>query len=204
MINSSCFFNIDVWTKLLRNYSGSLLIHFNQIMRFGAQIDYLKFNVLIIFKNLFSVDEVSKTIIIKIQKDVKMQRIEKITFIHFFISSFLGLMLKSNEKWWRIHYLSHSKESSINDGISLKIKKLKYVKFQEILNFIFIVEFDCLIMKKNIKNVNDCWDLNEIISFTKKKCYFSIWWQFRFFSIFSAKGYIESWRHDYIKSYVII
>ena len=122
-------------------------------MRFEAQIDYLRFNVLIIFKNLSSTNETSRTIIIKIQKNIKMQRIEKIIFIHFFISSPLGLMPKSNEKWQRIHHLSHPKGSSVNDEISLKIKKLKYVKFQKILNFILIVEFDCLIMKKNIKNV---------------------------------------------------
>lgn len=59
---------------------------------------------------------------------------------------------KYNKNLQHIYYLSYSKDCSVNNYILNREKKLKYIKFQKVLNLILKTERYCIIMKKNIKD----------------------------------------------------
>ena len=69
-----------------------------------------------------------------------------------FISSPLGLILKHDGNFWRIHYLSYPIGRLVYNLISDGVGKLRYSKFQQILSLILITDHNSIIIKKNIKN----------------------------------------------------
>jgi hypothetical protein len=104
------------------------------ILRFEAQLSYQESSdVLILSQNLTSIENDLDVIEKQLNSDLKMKRVIKIQANSFLISSSLDLVLKSNDKWRRIHHLSHSNTYSVNDNIFSKIVELNYTKFQNIL-----------------------------------------------------------------------
>ena len=72
-------------------------------------------------------------------------------FIYLFISFLLGLVLKHNEGFRRIHYLSHPIKYSINDYIKEKYEILIYTTLADIIEIIVRAGRGFLIIKKDVK-----------------------------------------------------
>lgn len=61
-------------------------------------------------------------------------------------------MPKYNKKFSCIHHLSYLKGRSGNDHILDKEGKLRYIKFQKVLNLVLKARRYCIIIKKDIKD----------------------------------------------------
>ena len=72
-------------------------------------------------------------------------------FIYLFISFLLGLVLKYNERFRRIHYFSHPVKHSINDYIKEEYETLIYITFVDIIEMIIRIGRGSLIIKKDVK-----------------------------------------------------
>ena len=72
-------------------------------------------------------------------------------FIYLFISSLLGLVLKYNEGFYRIHHLSHPIKYSINNYIKKEYGILTYTTLADIIEIIVRIGRESLIMKKDVK-----------------------------------------------------
>jgi hypothetical protein len=140
-----------------------------RIMKYDSLVSYDDSDVFILSKNLKSADNID-IIVNHLKNDLSLNWVFSIhELITFFISSSLDLISKQNEKFRRIHYLSHSSERSVNDKISYT-EDLKYCTFQKILDMIIKEERHCIIIKRDILNVFRNVSLNSQIQ-----------WQFEFF-----------------------
>ena len=72
-------------------------------------------------------------------------------FIFLFISSLLGLVLKHNEGFRRIHYLSHPTKHSMNNYIKKEYGTLTYITLADITEMIVRAGRGFLIIKKDVK-----------------------------------------------------
>jgi hypothetical protein len=88
------------------------------IIQCGAKIGYTGPPQLILSENLTFVNEAPDIITNDVNSQVERGRIAQVNDVpEFFISFSLGLVPKPNGGWRRIHHLSHSKRSSVNDHI---------------------------------------------------------------------------------------
>ena len=74
-------------------------------------------------------------------------------FIYLFISFLLGFVLKYNEDFRRIYYLSYPAKHSVNNYIKEKYGILIYITFVDITEIIVRAGRKFLIIKKNVKKV---------------------------------------------------
>ena len=72
-------------------------------------------------------------------------------FIYLFISFLLGLVLKHNGGFRRIHYLSYSVKYSVNNYIKKEYEILIYITLADIIKMIVWTGRGFLIIKKNVK-----------------------------------------------------
>ena len=69
-----------------------------------------------------------------------------------FISSPLGLVLKHDGGWRRIHHLSFSGRRSVNDNIPKDYSAIKYITIDTIFQLVVDAGKECLIIKRDIKD----------------------------------------------------
>lgn len=86
------------------------------------------------------ISTLEKLIIIKkkLIKNLAIDRVIKVTkSILLFISSLLGLISKHNKNWQKVYYLSHLQDNLINNYISNRVKKLRYILFKKFSNLLY-------------------------------------------------------------------
>ena len=139
-----------------------LLEHFDQhfvskllgIIKRGVNVEYIGNKKFLIFINHRSVNEVFDILTTDFNKQRTAQRMSKMSFSLFshYICSSLGLVLKHDDEWRRIHDLSYLKNNSVNENIIEGAEILKYVTFDEIIAVFIFQERDVVMLKEDFVN----------------------------------------------------
>ena len=87
----------------------------------------------------------------QIESDLLKRRIKYVISIYLFISFLLGLVLKYNEGFRRIHYFSHPIKHSVNNYIKKEYEILIYITLVDIIEIIVRAGREFLIIKKDVK-----------------------------------------------------
>lgn len=103
-------------------------------------------------KNLVSALLDPQIITEKLKDDLSSGHVIPATQGYSFISSPLGLVPKPNDGLRRIHHLSHSRGSSVNDFIPKKASNLRYTSLKKVTEMILRAGRHCVIIKKDIKD----------------------------------------------------
>ena len=129
-------FKIKMSLKI-ENWRLYLLKHFDQhfvsklldIIKRNANVEYIEAKKFHIFENHRSINEIFDILIANFNKQFIVRRINKMFFSFFkhHICSLLNLIFKHDDKWRRIHDLSHFRDNSINENIIENVEILKYV-----------------------------------------------------------------------------
>ena len=140
-------------TKLLKNKSSSLRIYLAMIFGFKTKISYKEFCAMLIpFDNLVSTIYNLSITDKKLEEDLYLCQIFHILIPSiYFISSYIGLVLKQNIGCKQIYHLFYSKGESINNYISDGVVEIRYTRFQKVLNLTLNVGKSSIIVKKNMK-----------------------------------------------------
>ncbi len=69
-----------------------------------------------------------------------------------FICSLLGLLLKHDEGWRRIHHLSYPRGVSVNNYIPDGIGEMRYKRFQEVVQLVINAGSHCVIINRVVKD----------------------------------------------------
>ena len=120
---STCQFSFTFQNPRLVYTSSPQLVF---ILRFGASLGYEGPLLTITSPNLSSALLDPAVIRQKLDQDIFSGRVISATQLSPFISSPLGLVLKQNGDLRRIHHLSYSRGSSVNDFILKEAVNLKY------------------------------------------------------------------------------
>ncbi len=124
------------------------------ILRFEVEIGYKDpCDVLKLSKNLASAMEDPSIIDNKLEEDICLRKVVSVPVPSPpFISSPLGLVLKHDGDFRRIHHLSHPKGRSVNDHIPDGAGELRYTRFQEVLDLILATGRHSIVIKRDIKD----------------------------------------------------
>ena len=125
------------------------------ILRFGAELGYEDPpNAFILSDNLASALQDPAIIEKKLPEDLASSRVSEVQQPHSpFICSPLGLVLKHDGGWRRIHHLSHTCGELVNDYILDGAGKMRYTRFQEVLQLVTNAGLQCIILKRDVKDV---------------------------------------------------
>lgn len=137
---------------LLHPYKGPLPSQLVFILRFGASIGYEGPQSTIISHNLSSALLDPAGIDQKLTQDLLSGRVIPATQLSPYISSPVGLVLKQNGDFRRIHHLSFPRGRSVNDFIPKKAVSLKYATLANVLVRIRRAGRGAVIIKKDIKD----------------------------------------------------
>ena len=144
----------SVWVDLLLKYLGVLRIHLPMILRFGAELGYEgPLDAFILLNNLASALKDPPIIDKKLTKDLALGQVvevEKPTPL--FTSSHLSLVPKHNRGWRKILHFLHLRGELVNDHIPDGEKKLRYMRFHEVLELVIQARRDSIILKRNMKD----------------------------------------------------
>ena len=158
LTNSPSTLKPTAWADFLLQYPkpDGLKIHLPMILRFGAELGYkgpsdafiLSDNLTSALKDLVIIDK-------KLQEDLASGRVIQLQGPPTppYICSPLGLIPKHDGGWRRIHHLSHPRGESVNDHIPDGAGKLRYTRFQEVLQLVTRAGRHCIILKRDIKDV---------------------------------------------------
>ena len=144
----------SAWADLLLKYPGALRIHLPMILRFGAKLGYNgALDAFILSDNLATALKEPPIIDKKLTEDLTLGRVAEVEkSTPPFICSPLGLMLKHDGSWGRIHHLSHSRGESVNDHNPDGVGELRYTRFQEVLELVIQAGQDSNILKRDMKD----------------------------------------------------
>ena len=145
-------FKLHAWATLLHSYKGALPSQLTFILRFGASIGYEGPHSTIFSSNLSSALLDPAAIDKKLEQDLLAGRVVPATQTSFFISSPLGLVLKPNGEFRRIHHLLYPQGLSVNNFISKDTVNLKYATLANVLARIRRAGRGAIIIKKDIKD----------------------------------------------------
>lgn len=140
----------------MSQYSGELRIHLLMILHFEVKLGYKgPSNAFILSDNLALALKNPAIIEKKLQKDLASSRVTQPQGAPTppYICSSLGLVLKYNGSWQKIHHLFHPRRESINNYISDGAGKLRYTCFQEVLQLVTRAGRHCIILKRDMKDV---------------------------------------------------
>jgi ribonuclease HI len=140
------------WNLLLNQYPGNLGLNITNILHFGAQLGYNGPPLHHLSRNLSSATTHQEVVDAMLIEDIKQKRVILCGSEPSLVSSPLGLVVKSDGTFRRIHHLSYPPGKSVNDGIPESYGYLKYDTFQDILNLVIKAGRHCVITKRDIKN----------------------------------------------------
>lgn len=153
LTNSPSPLKPTVWATLLSEYPGGLGIYLSMTLCFRAKLGYGgSSNPFILSDNLASALEDPAIIAKKLKDDLASCRVKEVQPNPPFIYSPLGLVLKHDGDWRKIHHFSYPPGKLIHDYIPDGADKLRYTRFQEILKLVILAGRNSVILKKNIKN----------------------------------------------------
>ena len=154
LTNSPSPLRASAWADLLVKYPGVLKIHLSMILRFGAELGYESpLNTFILLDNLASALRDPLIIDKKLTEDPALGQVVKVGKpILSFICLPLGLLPKHDGGWRKIYHPSHPWGESVNDHIPDGAEKLRYTRFQEVLELIIQAERDSIILKRDVKD----------------------------------------------------
>ena len=152
LTHSPSLFNPRAWSILLRHYERTLPFQLLLILRFGVMIGYQRPESTLTSQNLRSAFLDAAIIDRKLDEDLKSGRVAPATQSSPFVSSPVGLVLKSNGGLRRIHHLSYPRGQSVNDFIPKEACKLKYATLENIFTWVRRAGRGAVIIKKDIKD----------------------------------------------------
>lgn len=124
------------------------------IFHFGAQFDYKGPKTFILSKNLASVLVDIEIIDKKLAEDLRIERVEEVAKpISPFSSSLPGLMPKHDRGWREIHHLSYPVSRLVNNHIPNSEGKMRYTRFQDLLQMVLRAGRNYVILKRDMKDV---------------------------------------------------
>lgn len=121
---------------------------------FGSLISYQGLDSFISYKNISFVLIQPNVIGKNITLDLFLGRIIEIDLLISYSSSYLlGLVLKYDRGFWKIHHLFYLPNSSVNNFIASKVSTLSYSLLQNVFTQIVIAERYTVLIKQNIKDM---------------------------------------------------
>lgn len=157
LTNSPSPLKSSAWANLLLQYlkPGGLRIHFPMILCFGIELGYkgpsdaftLSDNLTLALKDPAIIEK-------KLQEDLVSGCVTQLeeSPTPSYICSPLGLVIKHDSGWQKIHHLSHPCEESVNDQIPDGIGKLRYTRFQEVLQLVIRAGRHCIILERDVND----------------------------------------------------
>lgn len=142
----------EAWCYALRYYPGDLPTVLSNILIFGAQLGHPGFDVCQVFENLKTANEDPSIIQKQLDNDLALGRVSPNENPYKIFSSPLGLVLKPDRGWRRIHHLSHPRGNSVNDWISPEDATLQYTAVTEIFELIRRAGRGAYMIKKDLKD----------------------------------------------------
>jgi len=139
------------WLYTLRNYPGDLGRTLYGILTYGAQIGIQHDVQHSIYPNQASVQLAPQFLSDKVAEDLSLQRIQPAIPTNL-VSSPLGLVVKHDGGWRRIHNLSHPIGRSVNDAIPEESAALVYTTIDNVLHHVREVGRGCILVKRDIKD----------------------------------------------------
>ncbi len=154
LTNSPSPLRSSALADLLLKYSGVLRIHLPMILRFGTELGYEgPLDAFILLDNLASALKDPPIIDKKLTKDLALGRVVEVEkLIPPSTSSPLGLVPKHDGGWRKIHHFLHLRGEPVNDHISDGEKKLRYMRFHEVLELVIQAGRDSIILKRDVKD----------------------------------------------------
>ncbi len=136
LIYSPSQFIFLVWGILLQYYLGPLYLWLVLILQFGCLFGYEDPPTSIHSKNLTSTLLNPQIIMQKLQEDLGSGWVILATQKYLFIFLLFGFVSKLTRRLHHILYLSHPRNTSVNDFISKEASYLCYITFIKIINLI--------------------------------------------------------------------
>ncbi len=123
------------------------------IIRYGAQLDYVGPKQKTLSDNLSSANDAPTVLSEDLQPQIRQGRVTKLDVLpEHFISSPLGLEHKHNRKWRRIHHLSHPRGGSVNSHIPIDYRSLEYTSVDETIAALLKIVKGAILIKRDLSD----------------------------------------------------
>ena len=146
----------DRWAFWLRDHPDTgFVAELGQILIRGAKLGYRGPHCLQLFKSYPSALAAPDILANDLYKQQLHNRLIKIEGqpSYPFISSPLGLVLKSDGGWRRIYDLSFPKGKSVNDGIPVEFGALEYASLDDAISALLTMGRGAILVKRDLSDV---------------------------------------------------